>query len=90
MVEGMGMGYVELHVPGERQDYQTVVVAMSKMELIYENEVGRIDLVGKVFIPSYWLAGGKQHRCEPRNYLIDNWTYKQRSWRNGGKIMMKT
>ena len=53
MVEGMGMGYVELHVPGERQDYQTVVVAMSKMELIYENEVGRIDLVGKVFIPSY-------------------------------------
>lgn len=40
-------------VPGDGLDYQAVVAAMSAMESGYENEVGIIDWVGKVFIPAY-------------------------------------
>lgn len=40
-------------VPGEGLDHQDVVAVMRTMESSYENEVGVIDWVGKVFIPSY-------------------------------------
>lgn len=40
-------------VPGERLDHQAVVAATRTMESSYENEVGVIDWVGKVFIPAY-------------------------------------
>lgn len=41
------------YISRERLDYQAVVAAMSTMESSYENEVGVIDWVGKVFIPAY-------------------------------------
>lgn len=40
-------------VPGERLDHQPVVAATRTMESSYENEVGVIDWLGKVFIPAY-------------------------------------
>ena len=40
-------------VPGERPDHRAVVAATGTMESSYENEVGVIDWVGKVFIPAY-------------------------------------
>lgn len=46
-----GMGGAR--VPGERPDHQAVVAATRTMESSYENEVGVIDWVGKVFIPAY-------------------------------------
>lgn len=40
-------------VPGEHPPHQPVVAATRTMESSYENEVGVIDWVGKVFIPAY-------------------------------------
>lgn len=39
--------------PQRRPHHQAVDVLMRTMELSYENEVGLIDWVGKVFIPAY-------------------------------------
>lgn len=41
------------YISRERLNYQAVVAAMSTLESSYENEVGVIDWVGKVFIPAY-------------------------------------
>lgn len=40
-------------VPGDQPDHRAVVAATRTMESSYENEVGVIDWVGKVFIPAY-------------------------------------
>lgn len=40
-------------IPRDGLHYQAVVAAVKRMECSYENEVGIIDWVGKVFIPAY-------------------------------------
>lgn len=40
-------------VPGGWSHHQAVVAATKTMESSYENEVGVIDWVSKVFIPAY-------------------------------------
>lgn len=51
--DGVGEGRAAALVPGERPHHHAVDVLMRTMDLSYENEVGLIDWVGKVFIPAY-------------------------------------
>lgn len=76
-------------VPGDGLDYQAVVAAMSRTESGYENEVGIIDWVGKVFIPAYWLKGSKQSWNQPRNKLLRR-ERKHRRLGGRGKTQEKT
>lgn len=66
---------------GGPQESSLIITLLSQqpVESSYENEVGVIDWLSKVFILSYWFTGSEQYWYEQRN----NW-YKEKHKHGGG------